>query len=92
MPLDFEGASVDRINRKGDYEISNMQVISLTDNIRKDKVKEHDGVCECYRCHKIKPINEFVKDKRRINGHSTICIECDRERKREKYLNTKREK
>lgn len=92
MPLDFEGASVDRIDRKGDYEISNMQVISLTDNIRKDKVKEHDGVCECYRYHKIKPINEFVKDKRRINGHSTICIECDRERKREKYLNTKREK
>lgn len=89
MPLDFEGASVDRIDKNGDYELSNMQVIPLRDNIRKDKIKEHDGLCECYRCHKTKPISQFVKDKRRLNGHSTICIECEKERCKEKYLKSK---
>lgn len=90
MPLDFEGASVDRIDKNGHYEISNMQVIPLIENIRKDKIKERNGLCECYRCHEVKPISEFAKDKRRINGHSTICIECDRKRKREKYLKPKK--
>ena len=89
MPLDFEGASVDRIDKNGDYELSNMQVIPLEDNIRKEKLKERNGLCECYRCHKVKPINEFVIDKRRINGHSTICKECEKERCRLKYIKSK---
>lgn len=86
MPLDFEGASVDRIDKNGHYELSNMQVISLEENIRKEKVKESNGFCECYNCHKVKPINEFSKDKRRKNGHSTICLACDKVRGRNKYV------
>ena len=85
MPLDFEGASVDRIDKNGHYELSNMQVISLAENIRKDKVKARNGETECYVCHKIKPIEEFSKNKRRATGHTNICILCDRERGREKY-------
>ena len=85
MPLDFEGASVDRIDKRGHYELSNMQVIPLKENIRKDKIKEHEGMCECCRCHIVKPLSDFSKDKRRLSGYSTICIECERQRGREKY-------
>ena len=89
MPLDFEGASIDRIDANGHYEISNMQVIPLSENIRKDKVKAKNGFCECYKCHQIKPISDFCKDKKRKNGHKTICLDCERERQREKYLKNK---
>lgn len=85
MPLDFEGASVDRINKDGHYELCNLQVIPLSENIRKDKVKAKGGYCECYVCGNNKPIEEFSKDNRRANGHSTICIECERKRGRDKY-------
>lgn len=85
MPLDFEGASVDRIDKSGHYELSNMQVIPLKENIRKDKIKAHEGICECCRCHIVKPLSDFNKDKRRLSGYSTICIECERQRGREKY-------
>ena len=85
MPLDFEGASVDRIDKGGHYELSNMQVIPLKENIRKDKIKAHEGMCECYKCHIVKPLSDFNKDKRRLSGYSTICIECERQRGREKY-------
>lgn len=78
---DFEGASVDRINKCGDYSLDNVQMISLDENIRKDKVKSHDGVCECYVCKKTKLLESFAVDKRRKNGHSTICKDCDSKRK-----------
>lgn len=81
MKRDFVGCSVDRIDSKGDYSLDNMQVISLADNIRKEKIKEHNGLCECYRCHKIKPIEEFAVNKKRLNGHTTICKICDSKRK-----------
>lgn len=80
MPKDFEGASVDRINKDGHYELANMQVILLAENIRKDKQKVINGECECFVCHKVKPLAEFAKDRRRHSGHSTICQDCDRQR------------
>ena len=92
MPLDFEGASVDRIDKSGHYELSNMQVIPLDENIRKDKVKAKDNYCECYICKQMKPIEAFCIDKRRKNGHSTICKECERIRGKEKYYRLRKEK
>lgn len=80
MPRDFDGCSVDRIDPKGHYELSNMQVIPLAENIAKDKRKAKDNLCECYICKSVKPLTEFVKESRRGNGYSTICIECERER------------
>lgn len=85
MPLDFKGASIDRIDKNGDYELNNMQVIPLPDNIRKDKIKTLNGMCECFKCHTTKPIKQFAKDKRRSTGYSTICLDCERERGRLKY-------
>lgn len=82
MPRDFEGASVDRIDKTKDYELSNMQVIPLAENIRKDKIKAKDGFCQCSRCQQIKPIRDFAVDKRISTGISTICKKCDSERKK----------
>lgn len=83
IPKDFKGCSIDRINNLKNYSLDNMQVISLSENIRKDKIKSKNGYCECFKCKEIKPIEEFAKDKRRLNGHSTICKKCDAKRKKE---------
>lgn len=84
MENDFYNASVDRIDKNKDYTMDNIQLIPLNENIAKDKIKEKDGYCECYKCHEIKPVSLFVKDKRRTTGHSTICLDCERKRSREK--------
>lgn len=81
MKNDFMNASVDRIDNKKDYSIDNIQLIPLTENIRKDKLKSKDGLCRCYMCGEIKPIQEFSVDKKRLNGHSTLCKKCDNNRK-----------
>lgn len=82
MPRDFEGSSVDRIDPAGDYTLDNLQVIPLAENIRKDKVIAKDGLCRCYSCGNEKDLESFAKDKRRANGHSTCCKQCDNQRKR----------
>ena len=84
MKNDFEGASVDRIDKTKDYTIDNIQTIPLAENIRKDKLKPKDGFCECCRCKKIKPLEEFVKSSRSPYGYATICKECERIRCRNK--------
>jgi hypothetical protein len=90
MPLDFEGASVDRIDKHGHYELSNMQVIPLDENIRKDKIKAKNDHCECYVCKTTKPLEEFSVDNRRKNGRSTICKACENIRGKEKYHRLKK--
>ena len=77
---DFEHASVDRINKNKGYTMDNIQVISLADNIRKDKIKAKNGYCICCCCKQRKLLKDFAKDKRRLNGYSTICKSCDNER------------
>lgn len=78
--------SIDRIDKSKNYSLSNIQIIELTANIAKDKLKVRNSVCECFKCKLIKPIVEFAKDKRRqTTGKTTICIECERIRCREKY-------
>lgn len=81
MENDFEGASVDRIDHTKDYSLDNIQLIPIDENIRKDKVKAKNGQCECYKCKRIKSLDDFAKDSRRKNGHSTMCKECDSKRK-----------
>lgn len=81
MENDFEGASVDRIDPTKDYTLDNIQLIPLAENIRKDKVKAKNGVCECYKCKQVKPLEYFSKDSSRQNGHSTLCRSCDSKRR-----------
>ena len=90
MEHDFKGASVDRIDNKRDYTLDNIQLIPLDENVRKDKVKARDGMCECYACKQTKPLEVFAKDKRRKNGHSTICKECDNKRRLDCYARAKK--
>ena len=85
MGHDFEGASVDRIDNTKDYSLDNIQMVPLVENIRKDKLKLKDGKCECCRCKQIKSIDEFVKSSKSSYGHTTVCLECERRRTREKY-------
>ncbi len=80
MKHDFEGASVDRIDSSKDYSLDNIQMIPVSENIRKDKVKAKNGMCECYVCKTVKPLELFAKSNRRKNGHSTICKACDAKR------------
>ena len=83
MVNDFEGCSVDRIDKSGHYELSNMQLISLQMNIAKDKLKHANGVCICYACKQEKPSDQFVSDKRRMHtGRGTICKQCESKRVR----------
>lgn len=82
MPLDYKGCSVDRVDNDGDYELSNMQVIPLIENMRKDRIKAQDGFCECYSCLESKPLEMFAKHPRRKTGRSTICKRCDSKRKK----------
>lgn len=80
MPQDYKGCSVDRIDNKGHYELSNMQIIPLKINMAKDRTKMKNGIVECYACKEEKEKELFVKDKRRMNGYSTICLDCERKR------------
>jgi hypothetical protein len=81
MKRDFAGCSVDRINNDGHYELSNMQVIALTQNIAKDKLIASNGTSRCYICMKEKSLDEFVRDKRRLmTGRTTCCKSCDSKR------------
>ena len=43
----------------------------------------------CCQCGEEKPLEEFVKDNRRKDGHSTLCKECKRARDRERYAKIK---
>lgn len=44
---------------------------------------------KCTKCGLEKPLDEFVKDNRRKDGHSTICKECKRAYDRERYAKIK---
>lgn len=44
---------------------------------------------KCCQCGQIKPLEEFVKDNRRKDGHSTLCKECKRARDRARYQERK---
>jgi hypothetical protein len=80
MARDFERCSIDRIDNNGHYDLLNMQVIPLTENIAKDKRLANNGVCRCYVCKQQKTLNDFVSDNRRTTGKSTICKACDSKR------------
>ena len=81
--LDFAGCSVDRIDKDGNYELSNMQVIPLSQNIAKDKLISKDGESTCYRCKNTKPLSDFVTETRNKSvGKATICKQCDSDRKK----------
>lgn len=83
--LSLKRPSIDRINKEKDYSLDNIQFIELSENIRKEKLVSKDGFCICCVCKNKKNIEEFCKDKRRINGYTTMCKVCENERNKLKY-------
>lgn len=79
--LNFTRPSIDRIDKNLGYDLSNIQFIELSDNIRKDKTIFKDGLGICSICKESKPEEQFVKDKRRANGRGSLCKPCDNNRK-----------
>lgn len=77
---DFEGCSVDRIDNEKHYEVGNLKLIPMPINAGKDKLIACEGVTRCYSCKKVKPLEEFVKDKRISTGRTTICKPCEVQR------------
>jgi hypothetical protein len=40
---------------------------------------------QCYKCHSVKPLDEFVPDKKMTGGYQNKCRECRNVEKREDY-------
>jgi len=73
--------SIDRIDNLKDYTFDNLQIIELTLNIGKEKLKHINGYCVCSCCNIKKPTEDYSKDSRRkIIGRNTICKICDNKR------------
>lgn len=72
----FEDISIDRILEDGHYEISNLQLLSMNENRKKQRHHKNfhapDGFAWCSKCG-YNSINEFYKDKSRLNGFASRC-------------------
>ena len=51
---------------------------------RRNPIISVDGVecLKCKSCEKIKPLNEFHKDKNNHHGHKNFCKECVKNKKK----------
>ena len=98
----FRGCHIDRIDDRGHYELSNMQLISQSehnfkirqDNLERLGIVEPEGMRYCYGCNSMKSESEFYKKKHKVSkinpkGLSENCKECDREKRMERYYNHK---
>lgn len=72
-----DGASLDRINSSGNYELTNLQIISQRNNNSKRGINL--GLVNerfCCRCKLKLPTDKFYKDRTRKGGLSYSCKEC----------------
>jgi hypothetical protein len=84
--MSLQRPSIDRIDKSIGYRLSNMQIIELAENIRKDKTLFRDGTGRCFACKETKPEDEFVRSSARMNGRTTICRPCENARRPKKTL------
>lgn len=75
------GASLDRIDGEGHYEVSNIQIISRRDNSKKHGInfKLHNQK-QCTKCKLILFKTSFHKDKSRGDGLAYFCKVCAQKR------------
>ena len=99
----FDRCVVDRKDNEGDYEITNLQMITFSehnikhrqDRLQKLGVKEHAGMRYCYRCNKEKSIDLFYRRKRQSSkgnplGLDEVCKPCRRLERMSYYKNKKK--
>lgn len=84
--------SVDRIEVKGHYELSNLQIISWAENTRKDRRNSHapPETKWCRLCGEFRPWDEFQKSKCRTFGLNRYCRFHHNQRARARYAERKR--
>jgi len=98
----FAGCILDRIDNEGDYEFSNIHIITKAehnkkqrqDMLKKHNITEPEGMRYCRNCNQLKPISEFYKKKNRISPYNLLgldsrCKECNREVRKEYYKKLK---
>lgn len=103
VPRWFKGCMVDRINNLGNYEIGNIQLLSLTehnikhrqDNLNALGIVEKDGERFCYKCSTLKPYSEFSFKESKVSesnpmGLNEECKACANKARRKRYKESKK--
>jgi len=85
----LERPSIDRIKKDKDYSLYNMQIIELSENIRKERTVFTKTAGRCYLCKLTKSIEDFCNDRRRSNGKTSVCKLCESVRNRNRYVRSK---
>ena len=93
-----ESPSISRFGDSGDYEIGNIELISLKDNRRIQNCDrgtrlQKDGSKRCSTCKTVYENAEqsFSKNKKNFDGYSGLCKQCAKE-SHNKWLNSKKTK
>jgi len=73
--------SLDRLDSTKDYEFGNIRFCELDANVAKEKLTFTETTGKCFVCQRTLPIERFVRDSRRRNGRTSICLTCERNRK-----------
>lgn len=72
--------SVDRIDDDGHYELSNIRMIPMVANTRRQRrnknVHAKAGEAWCGKCRQYLPADEFHKNANHFNGLCTLCKKC----------------
>lgn len=74
-----ESPSVSRFGDKGDYELSNLEIITLLQNRAQQaapNLLKTNGTKRCSQCRAIKTAKDFNKNKSRRDGLSHWCRVC----------------
>jgi len=92
----FAGCILDRIDNEGDYEFSNIHIITKAehnkkqrqDMLKKHNITEPEGMRYCRNCNQLKLISEFYKKKWRISPYNLLgldsrCKGCTRKARKE---------
>lgn len=85
LTLKSNGKTAKEINAEIGLTESQQRTIlkNLANMINGEKVIESISVIQktCKKCGKVKPLNEFAKEKRNKDGRKNICKKCDAKRK-----------
>jgi len=80
----LDNLSIDRKQNDGHYEISNLQLLSLDDNRRKQGKNYFapSGYVWCSKCKDYLLENKFHKNSTSVSGFQSFCKECRHERRK----------
>ncbi len=70
--------SASRLNDEGDYKLDNIEIISMSENRRRQKepYQAKDGIKRCSRCKACLPVAEYSKRAAAKDGYQHWCRNC----------------